>query len=87
LRCVGGIVFYSITVFCDNRFFGISYLDVFFCCEVAGGDRIDRINQVYKVVIDKKADNLKKNKALRSIVEKMVFDKSEDIFDIFFYYS
>ncbi len=43
------------------------------------------INEIYKIIASDTADNITKNKALNSIIEKIVFSKKEGLLDIYFY--
>lgn len=50
-------------------------------------DMVSRINSVYKLITDDKIDNLTKNASMKSIIEKIVFNKKEGLLDVFFYYD
>ncbi|MDF2587402.1 MAG: hypothetical protein K0S41_1243 [Anaerocolumna sp.] len=50
-------------------------------------EMVNRINSVYKLITDDKIDNLTKNASMKSIIEKIVFNKKEGLLDVFFYYD
>ncbi|MDF2800411.1 MAG: hypothetical protein K0S61_314 [Anaerocolumna sp.] len=50
-------------------------------------DMVSRINSVYKLINDETIDNLTKNASMKSIIEKIVFNKKEGLLDVYFYYD
>jgi len=50
-------------------------------------EMVQRIKEVYQIITDDKIDNITKNKAMKSIIEKIVYNKREGIIDFYYYYS
>lgn len=50
-------------------------------------DLVSRISNVYKLLTNDTIDNLTKNISMKSIIEKIVFNKKEGLLDIYFYYD
>lgn len=50
-------------------------------------EMISRIKDVYKIVKDENIDNISKNKAVKSVIEKIVFSREDMSIDIYFYYN
>lgn len=50
-------------------------------------EMVQRIKEVYEIITNDKIDNITKNKAMRSIIEKIVYNKREGIIDFYYYYS
>lgn len=49
-------------------------------------EMLKRIRGVNAIIHDEKADGITKNRAMKSIVEKIVFNKEEGLLDIYLYY-
>ena len=49
-------------------------------------DMLNRIHSVYDFLISD-ADNKDKNEAIKSIIEKIVYDKANNSIDILYYYN
>lgn len=50
-------------------------------------EMLQRIKEVYQIITDDKIDNVTRNKAMKSIIEKIVYNKSAGIIDFYYYYS
>ncbi|WP_313133764.1 recombinase family protein [Anaerocolumna sp.] len=50
-------------------------------------EMLQRIKEVYNIITNDKIDNITKNKAMKSILEKIVFNKREGIIDFYYYYN
>ncbi len=50
-------------------------------------EMLKRIRKVYNIVSDDSIDMLVKNQAIRSVVEKITYNKKEELIDIYFYYQ
>lgn len=50
-------------------------------------EMLTRVNNVYTLITDPSIDNITKNSAMKSILEKIVFNKSDGTFDYYFYYA
>lgn len=50
-------------------------------------EMLKRVKNVYDIITKDDVDNVTKNKAMKSVIEKIVFNKSEGNIDIFFYYA
>lgn len=48
---------------------------------------LNKVQNVYDILKDESSDFVTKNKAISSIIEKIVFDKKEGTLDIYYYYS
>jgi DNA invertase Pin-like site-specific DNA recombinase len=49
-------------------------------------EMLKRVNKVYNILMDDNADMLVKNRAIRSVCEKITYNKREGLIDIYFYY-
>ena len=49
-------------------------------------EMLERVKSVYSIMTNDKVDNLTKNKAIKSVIEKVVINKDEGTIDVFFYY-
>lgn len=50
-------------------------------------EMLERVSSVYELLLDENASMIRKNEALKSIIEKIVYNKSNDSITIYFYYS
>ena len=50
-------------------------------------EMLQRIASVYDILLDESVSIIQKNEALKSIIEKIVYHKSENSITVFFYYS
>lgn len=50
-------------------------------------EMVSRISSVYKLITDENVDNITKNSSMKSIIEKIVFNKKEGLLDVYFYYD
>lgn len=50
-------------------------------------EMLERIRSVNDIIHNDNIDNVSKNKAVKSIIEKIVFNKEEGLLDVYFYYS
>lgn len=50
-------------------------------------EMLERVASVYALLQDENVPMIRKNEALKSIIEKIVYHKSEDAISIYFYYS
>lgn len=48
---------------------------------------LERIDSVYEILTDDSIDIVRKNEVLKSVVEKIVYDRENDSIKIYFYYS
>ena len=48
---------------------------------------LHRISSVYEILLDDTVPIIRKNEAIKSVIEKIVYNKSEDRITIYFYYS
>lgn len=53
--------------------------------QISKDDYCDKIFKVLKVIRDKNQTEKAKNQALRSIIKKIIFNKSQDEFEVYFY--
>ncbi|BCJ98077.1 recombinase family protein [Anaerocolumna chitinilytica] len=50
-------------------------------------DMLSRIRSVNDIIHNNNIDNITKNKAIKSVIEKIIFNKEEGLLDVYFYYS
>lgn len=50
-------------------------------------EMLERIAQVYHILLDDSVPTIRKNEALKSVVEKIIYHKTTDSITVFFYYS
>ena len=50
-------------------------------------DMINRVKDVYNLIMDDDVPNVKKGESIKSIIDKVVVDKENNTFDVYFYFS
>ncbi len=48
---------------------------------------LNRVRNVYEMIVSDSLDNVTKNEILKSIIEKIVYDKEKDELKVYYYYS
>ena len=48
---------------------------------------LERVRNVYEIVSSESVDDVTKNEILKSIIEKIVYNKEEDTLEVYYYYK
>lgn len=55
--------------------------------EDQSANMLERVRNVYEMIVSESLDNTSKNEILKSIIEKIVYDKEKDELKVYYYYS
>ena len=55
--------------------------------EQAESALLDRVKNVYEIVNSESVDDVTKNEILKSIIEKIVYNKEKDTLEVYYYYK
>ena len=55
--------------------------------DLAESHMLERVRNVYEIVNSESVDDVTKNEILKSIIEKIVYNKEEDTLEVYYYYK
>ena len=55
--------------------------------DLAESHMLERVRNVYEIVSSESVDDVTKNEILKSIIEKIVYNKEEDTLEVYYYYK